>query len=278
MTTAPAFVPYRAGAAATVHRPAPIIVVAMPSLCVTGRREAVAPRSARDCIMSDFPKPVTPREAKRVWDSQRRPDARNVAQGTRYAGRPVHFTTVARWKRQGWRTVATAQHPIEAATRALDVAIPLLTGDPTSTVKSFVDGKDCTSGLEEMADEQLQARTVREPNIALIFISEAMAQQCTVLIPNKTPNFAVLFKSLRGPPRLDRNPAVDVSPAVSSVLSFRSQALEALLAPSRSSIAGRRYLGDLCSHRMKMEQPLTIEPIMPLQGGYGFLLLKQEMP
>src|SRR5260370_9258964 len=109
MTTAPAFVSYRVGAAATVHRPAPIIVVAMPSLCVTGRREAVAPRSARDCIMSDFPKPVTPREAKRVWDSQRRPSARNVAQALRHPGRPVHFTRVALWKLQGEPPVPTTQ-------------------------------------------------------------------------------------------------------------------------------------------------------------------------
>jgi hypothetical protein len=29
---------------------------------------------------------------------------------------------------------------------------------------------------------------------------------------------------------------------------------------------------------MKMEQPLTVEPIMLLQDGSGFLLLKEEMP
>src|SRR5262247_3947392 len=36
-----------------------------------------------------------------------------------------------------------------------------------------------------------------------------------------------------------------------------------------------RCLGKICSHRMKMEQSLTIEVIMPLQGGFGFLLLRQ---
>jgi hypothetical protein len=146
--------------------------------------------------MFNFPKPVTPHEAKRVWDRQRRPSARNVARALRHAGRPVHFTTVARWKRQGWRAAATDQHPIEAATTALDAAMPLLTGDPTSTVKSFVDGKDSVGGLEQMADEQLQVRTVREANIALIVISEAIAQQCEDLMRNKTGEFAALLKAL----------------------------------------------------------------------------------
>src|SRR5206468_9564758 len=44
--------------------------------------------------------PITPQEAERVWKSQARPSARTVARALTQAGRPVHFTTVARWKRQ----------------------------------------------------------------------------------------------------------------------------------------------------------------------------------
>src|SRR5437773_11777005 len=44
--------------------------------------------------------PITPQEAERVWKSQARPSARSVARALTQAGRPVHFTTVARWKRQ----------------------------------------------------------------------------------------------------------------------------------------------------------------------------------
>jgi hypothetical protein len=146
--------------------------------------------------MFNFPKPVTPHEAKRVWDSQRRPSARAVAKALTQAGRPVHFATVARWKRQGWRTVATDQHPIEAATTALDAAMPLLTGDPTTMVKGFVDASQSAKVLQEMTDEQLQARTVREANIALIIISEAISCQCEDLMRNKTGELAVLLKAL----------------------------------------------------------------------------------
>src|SRR5262245_36410623 len=50
--------------------------------------------------------PVTSQEAERVWKSQARPSARSVATALTHAGRPVHFTTVARWKRQGLLTGA----------------------------------------------------------------------------------------------------------------------------------------------------------------------------
>jgi hypothetical protein len=74
--------------------------------------------------------------------------------------------------------------------------VPLLTGDPTTTIKGFVDASESTNVLQEMTDEQLQARTVRETNIALILISEAICHQCEGLIGSKTGEFAVLLKAL----------------------------------------------------------------------------------
>src|SRR5262245_6048829 len=56
--------------------------------------------------------PATSQEAERVWKSQARPSARSVARALTHAGRPVHFTTVARWKRQGLLTIATSSDPI----------------------------------------------------------------------------------------------------------------------------------------------------------------------
>jgi hypothetical protein len=52
-------------------------------------------------------------EAERVWKSQSqvRPSARSVATAMTRAGRPVHFTTVARWQRQGLLTAARAGEP-----------------------------------------------------------------------------------------------------------------------------------------------------------------------
>jgi hypothetical protein len=78
-----------------------------------------------------LPPPVTPLEAKRVWDEQRRPSSRSVAKALTQAGRPVHFTTVARWKRREWQVQARLDHPLAAAMRKVDLFVPLLTRDPT---------------------------------------------------------------------------------------------------------------------------------------------------
>jgi hypothetical protein len=60
-------------------------------------------QASSESPMLDLPAAVTPREAKRVWDSQRRPSSRRVATFLTQTGHPVHFTTVARWKRRDWR-------------------------------------------------------------------------------------------------------------------------------------------------------------------------------
>src|SRR5205807_6823860 len=57
--------------------------------------------------------PITLQEAESVWKSQARPSARSVARALTQAGRPVHFTTVARWKRQGLLTIARTSESAE---------------------------------------------------------------------------------------------------------------------------------------------------------------------
>jgi hypothetical protein len=74
--------------------------------------------------------------------------------------------------------------------------MPLLTGDPMTTVKDFVDASESTRGLEKVSNEQLQAGTIREISIALILVSEAISRRCKHLVGNKTGEFAVLLKAL----------------------------------------------------------------------------------
>jgi len=62
--------------------------------------EPAEPQAGPEDPFAELPPPVTPLEAKRVWDEQRRPSARSVAKALTQAGRPVHFTTVARWKKR----------------------------------------------------------------------------------------------------------------------------------------------------------------------------------
>jgi hypothetical protein len=67
--------------------------------------------------LAKLPPPVTPLETKRVWDQQCRPSSRSVAKALTRAGRPVHFTTVARWKKREWQVEPRLEHPLAAVMR-----------------------------------------------------------------------------------------------------------------------------------------------------------------
>jgi hypothetical protein len=83
----------------------------------------------------NIPKPVTPREAQAVWDSIQDPSGRRVAKILTAAGRRVHHSTIRRWRAEGWRPVPNRPHPLETATRALDIAAPALTGNAGAGVE-----------------------------------------------------------------------------------------------------------------------------------------------
>src|SRR5262245_61845230 len=101
---------------------------------LTGMQGVRTPESAgREAGPEDpfaaLPFPVTPLEAKRVWEEQRLPSSRSVAKALTRAGRPVHFTTVARWKKREWQVEANLERPLAAAMRKIDLFAPLLTGE-----------------------------------------------------------------------------------------------------------------------------------------------------
>src|SRR5215212_8310477 len=104
--------------------------------------------------MTQLPSLATPQQAKDVWDRHLRPSARSVARALTQAGRPVHFTTVNRWRRQGWQT-EPSEHPVAQARAALDSAIPLLTGGPTTTAEEFVRENSATEDLKQLSDREL---------------------------------------------------------------------------------------------------------------------------
>jgi hypothetical protein len=58
-------------------------------------------------LKMNLPKPVSPSEAQVVWAGIPNPSGRRVARALSQAGRAVHHSTVARWRADGWRTVAS---------------------------------------------------------------------------------------------------------------------------------------------------------------------------
>jgi len=145
--------------------------------------------------VSELPAPVNAQDAKRVWESQRCPSSRSVATVLTQAGRPVHFTTIARWRRQGWRSQTKSEHPITAAMRALDLAVPILTGDPTSKVADLL-------GTIEHKDDETKTnhkdmpRVIREAFVASYVLNRLLCECCPELIPHKAAHITVLLKAL----------------------------------------------------------------------------------
>jgi hypothetical protein len=131
-------------------------------------------------------KPVTPREARAVWSSIPNPSVRRVAQALSQAGRKVHPSTIARWHAAGWRPVAYAQHPLEAASDSLDVAAAVLTGDPPAGAAILERLAEGRGQLEGLTDGELLRQTARELCINIILVSRELQRHVSNLVAGKT--------------------------------------------------------------------------------------------
>jgi hypothetical protein len=109
---------------------------------------------------------ATPDLAKAVWTRQRSPSARTVARALTQSGRPVHFTTINRWRGGEWRD-AQGKHPLDQARAALESALPLMTGDPTSTIDDLLRGSPEGEELGKFSDSELLRKAARELAMAV---------------------------------------------------------------------------------------------------------------
>jgi hypothetical protein len=144
---------------------------------------------------------VTPALAQRVWAGQQRPSARRVARAMQHAGYRVHFTTVNRWRAQGWRTTA-ADHQLEIARGRLEAAAPLVTGDPETTVHDLIDNPT-HSDFDELTDAEVLRRAAREVAIATAIIARAIKDRITTSdfdLVELTPTLFALGQSMHALP------------------------------------------------------------------------------
>jgi hypothetical protein len=132
--------------------------------------------------MVDLAPGVTPSEARRVWDAQDRPSARSVARALTQSGRPVHFTTIARWKREGWRSVPVREHPLGLAMRAVDFAAPVLTGEPMTRAEGLVRDSHEISDLVHLSQAERLNRSIDESCRAAIALSKQMCVDANRLV------------------------------------------------------------------------------------------------
>jgi hypothetical protein len=162
-----------------------------PLHLVTGTMDA----DGMEAVAMSAMKPVTPDEAAKVWRSIENPSARRVARALTQAGRRVHFATVARWRAQGFRPVASGPHPIEEAHAGLEVAARLLTGDPALGAEVFL-RQSKASELESLTDGELLRRSTRELLILEITVCKELTCRCAALVYEKTAETGVLLRAL----------------------------------------------------------------------------------
>jgi ATP-dependent helicase YprA (DUF1998 family) len=141
-------------------------------------------------------KRVTPEEARKVWKSIRKPSARRVARALTQSGRPVHFSTVARWRAENWETVPDRLHSVETAIDDLDVCVPLLTGDPTTDTAALVEASEAVKTLKALRDEHLLSKAARQSLLTLIVLLEETRRQGALLIATNPAELGMLIKGL----------------------------------------------------------------------------------
>jgi hypothetical protein len=156
-----------------------------------------------------LPALVTPAEAKAVWDRMDHPSSRRVATALTQSGRPVHFSTVARWKAEGWRSVQSGAHPLEMARRAIDDALPLLTGDATMNASDFLRTHPAAKNLKNAPAEQVLSMAMQQAATLHTLVSMELCCH-PELIATKPAEFAVLLKALTASLRAINNLHVQV--------------------------------------------------------------------
>jgi hypothetical protein len=139
---------------------------------------------------------VSPDEAAIVWRSIANPSARRVAKALTQAGRRVHFATIARWRAEGWRPVASGPHPIDAARGALEVAARLLTGDPATGADVFLRQSNAGEQLGSLSDGELLRRSTRELLILQIVLCKVIGSRSAFLVQEKIAETGLLLKAL----------------------------------------------------------------------------------
>jgi hypothetical protein len=139
---------------------------------------------------------VTPQDAKRVWESQRQPTPSTVARALSQAGQKVDAKTIARWKARNWMSASPQRHPLESAWDALETAIPLLTGDPTSTIWRVGRMEEMAELLEKLTEDELYRQRTRALRTVVVVVSLELARRVKEFIPERIDEYTLLLKAV----------------------------------------------------------------------------------
>jgi hypothetical protein len=100
-----------------------------------------------------------------------------VARALQQAGYTVHFVTIARWRAQDWKAKASA-HPLEIARSQLEAVVPLVTGNPETTIHDLID-EPVRKDFGELAEGEVLRRVAREVAIATTLVAREIQKRST---------------------------------------------------------------------------------------------------
>jgi hypothetical protein len=75
----------------------------------------------------------------------------------------------------------------------LDVAVPLLTGDPTSTMNSILNMREDAAMLETLTEEELHRQRTRALLMAVTVVNFEIARNPSKYIPHQITEFTALL-------------------------------------------------------------------------------------
>jgi hypothetical protein len=140
---------------------------------------------------------ATPAMAKRVWQGLRGPrSSRKVAKKLLQAGFFAHHTTIARWRRQGWPDTGRGKDSIDAALANLDIAVPVLTGDPSTKSDELVNLSEAKAQLERLSEKELVTAAARRALITFTLVEEQFNAQLPDLLKEKPAETGALVDAL----------------------------------------------------------------------------------
>jgi hypothetical protein len=135
--------------------------------------------------------------AKMVWHGLRGPrSSRKVAKKLLQAGFFAHHTTIARWRRQGWPDTGQGKDSIDAALANLDIAVPVLTGDPSTKSDELVNLSEAKAQLERLSEKELRTTAAQQALITITLVEEQFNAQLPHLLKEKPRETGVLVGAL----------------------------------------------------------------------------------
>jgi len=135
--------------------------------------------------------------AKMVWQGLRGPrSSRKVSKKLIQAGFYAHHTTIARWRRRGWPATGKGKDSIDAARASVDVAVPILTGNPNTSTDELVNISEAKAQLERLSEKELITAAARQALVTITVVEEEFNAQLPKLVNEKPAETAVLIGAL----------------------------------------------------------------------------------